>query len=319
MSGNVGKPWPAIDIFGAPTDVGAARRGGGMAPEALRIAGLQRRLEGLDLMVADLGNLEGPRNPEGVREGGYRHLREVASWCRAVRDAMAASVRQGRFPLLLGGDHSLAIGSLAGIAGVCAETNTPLCTLWLDAHADFNTHETSSTGNLHGMPVAVLAGLGPVDLVSLGHAMPVIDTSRLFQVGVRSVDHQEKKNIAREAIAIHDMRAIDERGMRAVMADVLDRVAPLGGHLHISFDVDFLDPAIAPGVATRVRGGPDYREAQLCMEMIHDTGLASSLDIVELNPACDDGNATAELVVDLVASLFGERILARRNQGDPAN
>ena len=302
----------AIALIGAPTDVGAGARGGSMGPEAMRVAGIEVALGRLDRRVLDLGNLSGPSNPngEGVIEG-YRHLEEVTQWCRSVRGAVQRALRQGRFPILLGGDHSLAIGSIAGIAAYCAEREVPLSVLWLDAHADFNTPATTLSGNLHGMPVAVLTGAGPAPLTTLGPAQPIIEAARIIQLGVRSVDHAEKALVIESGLEVNDMRLIDERGMRKIMDGVLGRLAGMGGHVHVSFDVDFLDPSIAPGVATTVAGGPTYREAQLCMEMIYDSGLMGSLDIMELNPAYDDDNRTARLVVELVESLFGEQILSR--------
>ncbi|MBL6929201.1 MAG: arginase [Rhodospirillales bacterium] len=301
----------AVDLIGAPIDIGAQSRGCSMAPEALRIAGIRQRLEGLGLVVSDKGNLRGPHPLARSENQGYQHLMDVAEWCEMVRGAVVISLQNGKFPVVLGGDHSLAIGSVCGVAKVCQEKEMPLSVLWLDAHADFNTAETSSSGNIHGMPVAVLANRGAPELIRLGHKAPVIDTSNLFQVGIRSIDLLEREAVIDEGIAIFDMRCIDERGMHAVMKEVLSSIKGIGGHLHVSFDVDFLDPTIAPGVGTPVPGGTNYREAQLCMEMIYDSGMAGSLDIVELNPTLDTKNATAEVVVDLVASLFGEQILAR--------
>lgn len=302
-----------ITLIGAPTDVGAGHRGGSMGPEALRVAGLTEALQRLGYAVEDRGNLAGPSNPNTAPVGGYRHLAEVTAWCTAVRDAIYDALQSGDFPMLLGGDHCLAIGSIAGLAKHCAEQDTPLTVLWLDAHADFNTPETSPSGNIHGMPVAVAAGYGPEALTGLGHAKPMMDPARIIQVGIRSVDRIEKRMVVESGLEVHDMRRIDENGMRKTMDVILGRIASLGGHLHVSFDVDFLDPAIAPGVGTTVPGGPTYREAQLCMEMIYDSGLMNSLDIMELNPAYDDHNRTAALVVELVESLFGEQILSRHH------
>jgi arginase len=305
-------PAAAVALIGAPSDIGAAQRGASMGPEALRVAGLGPALSALGRRVIDHGNLAGPANPDAPARDGHRHLDETASWCRAVRDAVRQSLRTGQFPVMLGGDHALSIGSVAAVAAHCNERGIPLTVLWLDAHADFNTPDTSPSGNIHGMPVAILTGAGHATLTDLGHATPVIDAGDVIQVGIRSIDAAEKRLVADSGLVVHDMRRIDEAGMRAVMEDALDRAAARGGHLHVSLDVDFLDPSIAPGVGTTVRGGPDYREAQLCMEMIHDSGLMGSLDIVELNPAFDIRNQTAEHVVELVRSLFGERILHRR-------
>jgi arginase len=298
-------------LIGAPTDVGAGRRGASMGPEALRVAGLDKSLRRLGREVRDYGNLAGPINPEGARTAGYRHLSEVAAWCAAARDAVYASLSRGEVPILMGGDHSLAIGSVAAVARHCAEQGRRLTMLWLDAHADFNVADSSPSGNLHGMPVAVIAGYGPSELTALGHGVPMLPPDRIVQIGIRSVDEIEKRLVVESGMVVYDMRSVDELRMRIVMEQALAYVGRDGAHLHVSFDVDFLDPAIAPGVPSTVPGGPTYREAQLCMEMIHDSGLMGSLDIMELNPALDTGNRTAELAVELVESLFGEQILAR--------
>lgn len=304
---------PPIDLIGAPTDIGADNRGGSMGPEALRVAGLQEAIERLGYTVTDRGNLTGPANPNRGAVDGYRHLEETALWCEQARDAVRGALDNERMPILLGGDHSLAIGSIAGVAAHCAAAGKPLSVLWLDAHADFNTAETSPTGNIHGMPLAIAAGRGPDRLTRLGPAVPMLDPARVVQVGVRSVDAMEKTMVVESGMEVLDMRRIDEIRMRETMKIALDKLTALGGHVHVSFDADFLDPSIAPGVDTAVPGGPTYREAQLCMEMIHDSGLMASLDLMELNPACDIENKTARLLVELVESLFGEQILARHD------
>ncbi|HEU4618169.1 MAG TPA: arginase [Gammaproteobacteria bacterium] len=304
-----------ISLIGAPTDVGAGRRGASMGPEALRVAGIRQSLERLRLEVVDRGNISGPINPEGPRVAGYRHLSEVEVWCRAARDAVLGALRDGDIPILMGGDHSLTIGSVAAVAHYCAERDVSATLLWLDAHADFNVAESSPTGNLHGMPVSILTGLGPPSLTGLGPSIPIIPADRIVQVGVRSVDEIEKQLVVERGLIVWDMRRIDELTMRVVVERALEYLSRRGGHLHVTFDVDFLDPAIAPGVPTTVPGGPTYREAQLCMEMIHDSGLLRSLDVMELNPAFDDRNRTAELAVELVESLFGLQILARAGGG----
>jgi arginase len=298
-------------LIGAPTDVGAGDRGASMGPEALRVAGLAAALTGRGLEVRDCGNLSGPPNPAGAAVGGYRHLAEVAAWSRAVHDAVHRELGADRLPILLGGDHSLSIGSISAVARHCRETRRALRIIWLDAHTDFNTADLSPTGSLHGMPVAALCGFGPRELVALGGGTPAIEPQWVRQLGIRSVDAGERRFVHEQRLAVFDMRCIDEIGMRRAMELALEDLDE-NTHLHVSFDVDVLDPEIAPGVGTTVPGGMSYREAQLCMEMIADTGLLGSLDIVELNPALDVRNKTAALAVDLVESLFGKSTLVRR-------
>ena len=302
---------PPVSLIGVPTDVGAGHRGASMGPEALRVAGLVEALAGRGLEVEDRGNLAGPRNPWRPPVDGYRHLDQVVAWNRAVKDAVAAELGRGRLPIMLGGDHCLAMGSIAAVADHCRAQGLALRVLWLDAHADFNTSEITPSGNIHGMPVACLCGHGPDPLTGLASVRPAIDPSWVRQIGIRSVDVGEKRLVHEAGLEIYDMRYIDEVGMRRAMVEALQGVDERT-HLHVSFDVDFLDPEIAPGVGTTVPGGPNYREAQLVMEMIADTGRLGSLDIVELNPAFDDHNRTARLAVDLVESLFGKSTLMRR-------
>ena len=223
---------------------------------------------------------------------------------------MYAELQQHRLPILLGGDHCLGIGSITAVARWCREQGRKLRVLWLDAHADFNTSQITPSGNVHGMPVACLCGLGPDALVNLGGSAPAIRPDEIRQIGIRSVDPEEKRLVKDYGLDIYDMRYIDEVGMKRAMEEALEDLDD-NTHLHVSFDVDFLDPSIAPGVGTTVPGGPNYREAQLVMEMIADTGRMGSLDIVELNPALDNHNGTAELAVDLVESLFGKSTLMR--------
>ena len=299
-----------VSLFGVPTDIGAGSRGASMGPEALRVAGLPQALAGRGLDVVDRGNLAGPINPWQPPQAGYRHFAEVIAWNRAVLEAETAELEAGRMPIMLGGDHCLAIGSISAVARHCRNKGRKLRVLWLDAHADFNTAQITPSGNIHGMPVACVCGFGPRELTEMSGAAPAIAADAVRQIGIRSVDPNEKKLVHDAGLEIFDMRYIDEVGMRRVMEEAL---GGLDGdtHLHVSFDVDFLDPSIAPAVGTTVPGGPTYREAQLCMEMIADTGLAASLDIVELNPALDEHNRTAELVVDLIESLFGKSTLMR--------
>ncbi|NRT55466.1 arginase [Sphaerotilus uruguayifluvii] len=301
-----------VALIGVPTDVGASDRGASMGPEALRVAGLRERLQAHGLVVHDRGNLSGPANPWLPPVDGYRHLAEVAEWNRKAHEAVHAELAAGRLPIMLGGDHCLGIGSISAVARHCRETGRKLRVLWLDAHADFNTSAITPTGNIHGMPVACLCGFGPPELTGIGGQVPAISPKWVRQIGIRSVDAGEKRFVHEQDLEVFDMRYIDEMGMRHAMELALATLDERT-HLHVSFDVDFLDPDIAPGVGTTVPGGPTYREAQLCMEMIADTGRLASLDIVELNPACDVRNRTAALAVDLVESLFGKSTLMRKS------
>ncbi|HTV94641.1 MAG TPA: arginase [Steroidobacteraceae bacterium] len=308
-----------VSLIGAPTDVGASDRGASMGPEALRVAGLAEALAARGLKVRDCGNLSGPANPGRLAagrpaSGGYRNLAEVAAWNRAVYGAVRAELEAHRLPILLGGDHSLSVGSICAVARHCRSSRRSLRVIWLDAHADFNTSDLSPSGSLHGMPVACLCGFGPPQLVQLDDVTPAIKAQWVRQVGIRSVDAGERRFVDEQRLAVIDMRSIDEIGMRAAMELALEGI-DAQTHLHVSFDVDFLDPEIAPGVGTTVPGGMSYREAQLCMEMIADTGRVGSLDIMELNPALDVRNKTAALAVDLIESLFGKSTLIRRPAG----
>jgi arginase len=298
-------------LIGAPTDVGAADRGASMGPEALRVAGLAAALSARGLEVADAGNLSGPGNPWQPPREGYRHLPEVVRWNELVHESVYTQLREGRLPILLGGDHCLSIGSISAVARRCREQGRKLRVLWLDAHADFNTSALSPSGNVHGMPVACLCGFGPAELTRLGGVTPAIEAAAVRQIGIRSVDEGEKRFVHEQELEVFDMRYIDEMGMRQTMEQALAGIDS-DTHVHVSFDVDFLDPEIAPGVGTQVPGGPTYREAQLCMEMIADTRRLGSLDVVELNPAFDVRNRTAELATDLIESLFGKSTLVRR-------
>ena len=299
-----------ISLIGAPTDIGAGARGASMGPEALRVAGLAATLEGHGLEVQDRGNLAGPANPWLPPVDGYRHLNEVVAWNELVHEAVLAELRLQRLPILLGGDHCLGIGSISAVARHCREAGRKLRVLWLDAHADFNTSVLTPSGNIHGMPVACLCGHGPQELVRIGGTVPALNPKTLRQIGIRSVDPGEKRFVHEVGLEVFDMRYIDEMGMRHTMELALATL-DANTHLHVSFDVDFLDPDIAPGVGTTVPGGPTYREAQLCMEMIADSGRLASLDVVELNPALDLRNKTAALAVDLIESLFGKSTLMR--------
>jgi arginase len=301
-----------ISLIGVPTDIGAGVRGASMGPEAMRVAGIEPVLRGHGLQVIDRGNLSGPANPWLPPVDGYRHLPQVVAWNQTLHDAMHAELVLGRLPIVLGGDHCLGIGSISAVARHCREVGKKLRVLWLDAHADFNTHTLTPSGNTHGMPVACLCGHGPKELIEIGGHVPAIQPKWIRQIGIRSVDEGEKRFVHEMDLDVFDMRFIDEMGMRHAMELALATL-DANTHLHVSFDVDFLDPDVAPGVGTTVRGGPTYREAQLCMEMIADTGRLASLDVMELNPALDVRNRTAEVAVDLIESLFGKSTLMRKH------
>ena len=302
---------PHISLIGAPTDIGAGSRGSSMGPEALRVANIVPVLESQGLEVIDRGNVIGPANPWLPPVDGFRHLDEVVAWNQVVHHAVYAELQIGRLPILLGGDHSLGIGSISAVARHCRETGKKLRVLWLDAHADFNTSALTPSGNLHGMPVACLCGYGPKALTEIGGTVPAINPKVIRQIGIRSVDPGEKRLVHQAGLEVFDMRYIDEMGMRHTMELALATI-DANTHLHVSFDVDFLDADIAPGVGTAMKGGPTYREAQLCMEMIADTGRLGSLDVMELNPALDVRNGTAIVAVDLIESLFGKSTLMRQ-------
>ena len=299
-----------ISLIGAPTDVGASVLGCRMGPAALRLAGLQASLERFGSEVRDCGDVTGPDNPMAPPVDGYRHLAEVSAWNHAVFDAVYAELGEGRLPVMLGGDHCLAIGSISAAARHCRDTGKTLRVLWFDAHADYNTSSITPSGNMHGMPVAVLTGTGPDALLGLSGAVPAVDPAHVKEIGLRDVDLGEKHLLHEHQVEVFDMRYLDEIGVRHAMEMALEGVDE-NTHLHVSLDLDFLDDTIAPGVGTPVRGGPTYREAHLCMEMIADTKRLGSLDIVELNPALDVRSQTAELAVDLVESLFGKSTLLR--------
>ncbi len=300
-----------VSLIGAPTDVGAGMLGARMGPEALRVAGIAQAVAQFGLDVRDCGNLAGPPNPWQSAVNGFRHLPEVVAWNRLLHDAVLGELADGRLPIVMGGDHCLGIGSISAVARHCRAHGKKLRVLWFDAHADFNTATLTPSGNIHGMPVACLCGHGPQELIEIGGQVPALNPRDIRQIGIRSVDEGEKRLVHDMGIEVFDMRYIDEMGMRHTMELAL-ALMDANTHLHVSLDVDFLDPDIAPGVGTTVRGGPTYREAQLCMEMIADTGRLASLDLVELNPALDLRNQTAELAVDLIESLFGKSTLMRQ-------
>ncbi len=292
-----------IRILGVPMDLGQSRRGVDMGPSALRYAHLQARLEGLGHQVHDAGNVAVPNPEEDIAEGTDRRLVAVGAVCQTVYETARPWVAAGDFAIFLGGDHSISIGSVAA-AAECGSIGV----IWVDAHSDFNTPETSPSGNIHGMPVAALLGEGPEPLVGVGLNRPKLKNSEVIQIGIRNLDTAERERLIRSGIHVFTMRHLDELGMAVVARQALDRLRHLP-RIHVSLDMDSLDPDEAPGVGTPVPGGLTYREAHLLMEILGDSGRVQSLDVVEINPILDNRNRTAELAVELAASLLGQRIL----------
>jgi arginase len=293
-------------IFGVPMDLGQDRRGVDMGPSAIRYARLRAVLEELGYPVADLGNAGVPI-PEVVdQEEEVKHLGVVRDVCAEVAGRAGAMVSEGLFPIFLGGDHSIALGTVSGVVGAIPGERTGL--IWLDAHADFNTPETSPSGNIHGMPLSALTGRGHPDLVSIGGVGATVRPEDVVIVGVRSVDREERNLILEAGVRVYTMKEIDAYGAASAVRRALKDLAHLD-RVHLSFDLDVVDPDIAPGVGTPVRGGLTYREAHLVMELINEAGIITSLDVVEVNPILDDRNGTAQLAVELVASLMGRQII----------
>jgi len=301
----------ALTLIGVPVEEGAGTLGAAMGPRALRTAGLVSALRELGHDVEDDGDV---MRPAGFRSTplpeNARNFAAVAGWSRAAHEQTGAALRRGRTPVVLGGDHSLSMGSVSAVADHCAAIGRELFVLWLDAHADFNTPATSPSGNMHGMSAAMLAREPGLEMVLDGpHAH--VDPHNLILFGIRSIDTAERELLRSRGVEVIDMRLVDEFGVAALMRGVIERVAARGGHLHVSLDLDVLDPALAPGVGTPVAGGATYREAHLVMELLHESGLVGSLDVVELNPFLDERGRSALLLVDLVASLFGRQVWAR--------
>jgi arginase len=304
---------PRIALLGVPIEIGAAQAGTLMGPDALRTAGIARLLEQLEFSVEDFGNIARPAViPDTAPPANAKFYDEVKSWIRVLSEQAYALARSGAVPIFMGGDHSLSMGSVNGVARYWQEMGRPVFVLWLDAHADYNTPDTTLTGNMHGMSAAFLCGEPGLDALLGNQPRASITPDQLDLFGIRSIDPLEKKLVHDRRVAIADMRAIDEFGVGVLIRRVIERVKAKNGVLHLSFDVDFLDPAVAPGVGTTVPGGATYREAHLIMELLHDSGLVRSLDIVELNPFLDERGRTARVAVELVGSLFGLQITDRR-------
>jgi len=310
-SGTQALPTRRIRVIGVPLDMGASRRGVDMGPSAMRVAGLEARLEALGHRVTDGGNiLVEIAETQAFGESNARYLKQIAETCRRTGDAVIKTLEEGLTPLVLGGDHSLAVGSVSGVAEFYRRQNQKVGILWIDAHSDINTPDTSPSGNVHGMPLAALLGLGPEALSNLYGYSPKIVPENVVLVGVRDIDSAERANIRRAGVGeVYTMRDIDERGMRSVMEEALRAAGRGTAGYHVSLDMDWIDPEDAPGVGTPVRGGATYREAHLAMEILADHGRMLSFEIVEVNPVIDEHNRTADLAVELACSAFGKKIL----------
>ncbi len=299
-----------IRIIGVPMDLGASRRGVDMGPSALRVAGLQARIKQLGYQVEDIGNIS-VKQPEEMSYGEKRakYLAEIADACKDLGAMVEKSLEENLVPIVLGGDHSIAAGSLSGVAAHFKKKEKRIGLIWLDAHGDINTPESSPSGNVHGMPLAAAMGYGATELVELLDFKPKVEPQNISLVGIRDLDSQEKKLAKKSGVHVFTMRDIDERGMREVMSDALKYAMDDTDGISVSLDMDFVDPSDAPGVGTPVRGGVTYREAHLAMEMIADTEAMVSLEVVEINPVIDEHNRTALLGVELVLSALGKKIL----------
>jgi arginase len=314
-----------VHILGVPMDHGAGRRGVGMGPSAIRIAGLADKLKNLGLTAVDHGDVlirdvERSQQAAAQVEGKANHLPMVARACDAVHEHVKRIVKKGAFPLVVGGDHSIAIGTIAGLVAAYKEeeaelrktkprTEITLGVIWIDAHGDLNTPLTSPSGNIHGMPVAVTLGQGPKELTHIGGFAPKVMPNDLVLVGLRDLDRQEKSAILDSGVHAFTMKDIDERGMAAIMRDAINLATRNTEYLHVSFDIDSVDPRVAPGTGTAVFGGLTYREAHLAMEMVAETSMLTSLELCEVNPILDVLNQTGMLAVDLIASALGKTIL----------
>jgi arginase len=302
-----------VALLGVPIEIGASQRGTLMGPDALRTAGIGRVLEQLGFDVEDHGNLavSAVASADGPPPANAKYYDDIKVWIRALSERAFQLARSGAIPIFMGGDHSLSMGSVNGVARYWQELGRPVFVLWLDAHADYNMPATTVTGNMHGMSAAFLCGEPGLDGLLGGAPRISISPDQLDLFGIRSIDPPEKDLVRDRRIAIADMRAIDEFGVAVLIRRVIERVKARKGVLHVSFDVDFLDPAVAPGVGTTVPGGATYREAHLVMELLHDSGLVRSVDLVELNPFLDERGRTARVAVELLGSLFGLQITDR--------
>jgi arginase len=299
-----------VHLLGVPMDLGSGRRGVDMGPSAIRIAGVADRLVELGHKVVDDGDVV-IKNMEELKVGHERarYLTEIARAAAILARKIERIMGLGHFPLVLGGDHSIAVGTVSGIAAHAQRQDQRVGLLWIDAHGDINTPETSPSGNIHGMPLAVLLGYGAAELTGVAGPGPKVDPANVALVGIRSLDPGEKKRLKETGVQVHTMSDIDRYGVHRVMQKALARVTDGTDYVHVSFDLDAVDPTVAPGVGTPVKGGLDYREAHLIMEVIADAGVMTSLELVEVNPILDQGNASAIFAVELVQSAFGKKIM----------
>jgi arginase len=311
QAGTQALPPRRIRVLGVPLDMGASRRGVDMGPSAVRVAGLEARLEALGHRVTDGGNIRVDiAETQASGSDKARYLKPISEICNRTAEAVLKTLEEGMTPLVLGGDHSLAAGTISGVSEYFRRQGQKMGVLWIDAHADINTPETSPSGNVHGMPLAALLGLGPEALGNFYGYSPKVSPENTVLIGVRDIDSAERENIHRAGISeVYTMRDIDERGMRAVMEEALRAAGRGTAGYHVSLDMDWIDPEDAPGVGTPVRGGATYREAHLAMEILADHGRLLSFEIVEVNPVIDEHNRTADLAVELACSAFGKKIL----------
>jgi arginase len=299
-----------VHVLGVPMDLGSGRRGVDMGPSAIRIAGVADRLRELGHKVVDEGDVV-IKNMEELKIGDERarYLAEIARASAIIARKVERIMGLGHFPLVLGGDHSIAVGTVSGLTAFARQQGKKAGLLWIDAHGDINTPETSPSGNIHGMPLAALLGFGASELTGIGGPSPKLDPANVALVGIRSLDAGEKKRLKETGLQVHTMSDIDRHGADRVMKKALARVTDGTDYVHVSFDLDVVDPTVAPGVGTPVKGGLDYREAHLIMEVLADAGVMTSLEMVEVNPILDQGNASATFAVELVQSAFGKKIL----------
>ena len=299
-----------IAVIGAPLDLGAGRRGVDMGPSAVRVANLNARLASLGYEVEDLGNVPvSQQEAESPGPRNARYLQQITDTCTRLAALVEDAMDRGRVPVVLGGDHSIAVGTVAGVSEHFRKKGEKVGLLWIDAHADMNTPDSSPSGNVHGMPLACCVGMGPVELTHLFGYSPKVDPANVVLIGLRSVDEMERRHVQSSGVLAFTMRDVDERGLRTIMEEAIRAASNGTAGFHVSFDMDSVDPREAPGVGTPVKGGLTYREAHLAMELLCDSGKVTSMEVVEVNPVIDEANRTGDLAVELVMSAMGQRIL----------